>query len=77
MAPSIESIKGELQMFKNGLNAFGVTLAGLFAVYLVAVAFWGPNGLRLPASNEVDPYTGLLIAPAAAASGVECTGQKS
>jgi hypothetical protein len=45
------------------MQAFGITVGALVAGYLVAIAFWGPQGFQMPTANEVDAMTGQPIGP--------------
>jgi hypothetical protein len=56
------------------INAFGIALAAVCAVFVVAVAFSAPNGFRLPTAAELDPYIG--IGTATATTGADCADQK-
>jgi hypothetical protein len=52
---------------------FVIALAAMCAAFVVALAFWGPNGFRSATAAELDPYVGIGTATA---TGADCADQK-
>jgi hypothetical protein len=45
------------------MKTFGITLAAVAAGYLLAIAFWGPQGFQMPVPNQIDAMTGQPVGP--------------
>jgi hypothetical protein len=58
------------------MKAFCITSAAVIAGYLLAVAFWGPQGLQMPTANEVEAMTGQPVGPLYTEVGENAVPQK-